>query len=76
MSLQKSFRVVYRRQPPGDPKTWWRWISPPREIRAWIRNREVGSAQPRYFQVSEAMSPWNPLFFCVFRNRVRFSGNV
>ena len=24
LSLQKPFGVVYRRQPPGDPKTLWR----------------------------------------------------
>ena len=42
-------------------------MSQRREISAWIRNREVSSAQPRHLQVSEAMPPWNPLFFCVFR---------
>ena len=67
-SLQKPCGVVYRRQPSGDPKTLWRWTSQRREIRAWIRNREVNGAYPRYFQVSEAMTPWNLLFFCVFRN--------
>jgi hypothetical protein len=36
----------------------------------------VGSAHPHYFRVSEAMTPWNLLFFCVFRNRARLSGNV
>jgi hypothetical protein len=34
--------MVYRYQPPGDPKTLRRWLSQRREIRAWIRNREVG----------------------------------
>ena len=66
-SLHKPCGVVYKRQPPGDPKTLWRWMSPQREIRAWIRNREVDCAYPRYFQASEAMTPWKPLFFCVFR---------
>ena len=75
-SLHKPCGVVYRRQPPGDPKTLWRWMSQRREIRAWIRNREVGAAYPHYFQVSEAMTPWNPLFFCVFRNQASFSGNI
>ena len=51
-------------------------MSQRREISAWIRTREVGAAYPRYLQVSEAMPPWNPLFFCVFRQRVSFSGNI
>jgi hypothetical protein len=51
-------------------------MSQRREISAWIRNREVGAAYPRYLQVSEAMTPWNPLFFCVFRQQVSFSGNI
>jgi hypothetical protein len=52
----------------GEPKTLWRGTSHRREIRAWIRNWEVDSADPRSLQVSEAMTPWNLLFFCVFRN--------
>ena len=51
-------------------------MSQRREISAWIRNREVGAAYPRYLQVSAAMTPWNPLFFCVFRQQVSFSGNI
>jgi len=74
--LHKPGGVVYRCQPPGDPKTLWRWTSQRREIRAWIRNREVDGVDPRYFQVSEAMTPWNPLFFWVFRNYRSFSGNI
>jgi hypothetical protein len=46
----------------------WRWTSQRREIRAWIRNREGDCVYPRYFQVSEAMTPWNLLFFRVFKN--------
>src|SRR4029453_15085863 len=61
---------------PRGSETLWRLMSQRREIRAWIRNREVGAAYPRYCQVSEAMTPWNPLFFCFFRNQVSFSGNV
>jgi hypothetical protein len=51
-------------------------MSQRREISAWIRNREVGAAYPRYFQVSEAMAPWNPLFFWIFRPKASFSGNI
>jgi hypothetical protein len=47
-----------------------------REISAWIRNREVGTAQPRYFRVSEALTSWNTLFFWVFRDWEGFSGNL
>jgi hypothetical protein len=47
-----------------------------REISACIRNREVGAAYPHSLQVSEAMPPWNPLFFCVFRQQASFSGNI
>jgi hypothetical protein len=51
-------------------------MSQRREISAWIRNREVGSTYPRYFQVSEAIAPWKPLFFCVLRIQASFSGNI
>ena len=51
-------------------------MSQRREISAWIRNREVGTTYPRYLQVSEAMTPWNPLFFWGFRQQVGFSGNI
>jgi hypothetical protein len=33
-------------------------------------------AYPRSLQVSEAMTPWNLLFFCVFRQQVSFAGNM
>jgi hypothetical protein len=36
----------------------------------------VGAAQPRYFLVSEALTPWNLLFFSAFRHQVSFSGNI
>jgi hypothetical protein len=35
-----------------------------------------GAAQLHYSLVSEAMIPWQPLFFCAFRNRLRFSDNT
>ena len=33
-------------------------------------------AYPRSLQVSEAMTPWNPLFFGVFMQQVSFAGNI
>ena len=76
LSLHKPFGMVDRHQPSGDTQMLRGWISPRRESRAWRRNREVGSAQPRSFRVAEAMAPWKPLFLCVFRSQARFSGNI
>ena len=39
----------------------------PLSCRVATRGRR-GDRSTRYFQVSEAMTPWKPLFFCVFRN--------
>ena len=38
---EKRASVVYRREPPCDPKTLWIRLDPQREIDAWIRSREV-----------------------------------
>jgi hypothetical protein len=51
-------------------------MSQRREISAWIRSREVGAAYPHYFQVSEAVPPQKALFFRVFRNWIKFLGNI
>src|SRR4030095_6037307 len=66
----------YGSQPPWDPKTLRRWMSQRRAIRAWLRNRAVGSAHPRHSLVLEGVTPWKPLFFCLFSNLLRFSGNI
>jgi hypothetical protein len=76
LSLHKPEGMLYRGQPPGDLKTLWRWTSQQREIRAWIRSREVARAYPRHWQVSEVVTPWNPLFFCILRHYRGFSGNI
>src|SRR5438270_3918523 len=54
--------VVYRREPPCDPKTLWVRLDQRREIDAWIRSREVQAALPQQAAVPEPSRTCNALF--------------
>jgi hypothetical protein len=48
----------------------------PREINAWIRNREVTSSQSQDVPVPDVLSPCNPLSFQSFKDFLEFSRNI
>jgi len=54
--------VVYRREPPCDPKTLWVRLDQRREIDAWIRSRKVKDALPPQVSVLELGQTCNALF--------------
>jgi hypothetical protein len=61
-SLSKRLSVVYRREPPCDPKTLGVRLDQRREIDAWRRSREVKEALPQRVSVLDLGRTCNALF--------------
>ena len=65
-SLKKPPGVVYRAQPPCDPKTLGIRLDQRREIDAWIRSREVKCALPQRASALELDRTCKELFLNEF----------
>ncbi len=74
--LKKTSDVLYKGQPPCDPKPLGIRMDQRREISAWMRNREVKYSLRQYVPVLEPLYPHNLLFFNLLRISLRFSSNI
>jgi hypothetical protein len=72
-SMEKMSSVVYRREPPYDPKTLWLRLDQRREIDAWIRSREVKEALPQQASVLELGRTYNALFLHKIEASIKIS---
>src|SRR4029434_1186616 len=74
--LKKTGGVLYKGSPRWDPKTLGICTYQRREIRAWIRHREVEILDPQLLSVPVVSYPSNPLFINIYRVLLKFSRNI
>jgi len=74
--LKKTSTVLYRREPPCDPKPLGIPMDQRREIDAWMRNREVRDALRQSIPVLDRLCLYNRLLFNLLRITPRLSSNI
>jgi len=76
LPLKKTSTVLYRREPPCDPKPLGIPMDQRREVDAWMRNREVRDSLRQSIPVPDRLRLYNRLLFNLLMVTPGLSSNI